>query len=349
LGSRETNGLPALAAHWDSAMSEATPRPHRYGDSSQLRNVQVSRKPGGSAPNPASVYILKQAASTQATQRSALARVAAILLDKGADPETFRWHELNYGDVARLRGELVATFAPATANRIMAAVRGTLREAWAAGLLDPDTRDRLLYGLKNARTGRLQTGRVLPGGEVAALLSACTREAGPAGARDAAIVVLMVAVGLRRGEVVGLNLADLDQQGATLRILGKGDRERRVPLVPGVAAHVEGWIAWRGCRRGPLFLPVRRGKVGRGRLTVSAVWRIVSQRAKAAGLPATAPHDCRRTAATSLLEAGADLAVTQRILGHASVTTTTRYDLRGLDASRRALELIHLPALGLGR
>ena len=272
--------------------------------------------------------------------------MAAILLDKGADPETFHWQDLNYADVARLRGELVAAFAPATANRIMAAVRGTLREAWAAGLLDPDARDRLLWGLRNARAGRLQAGRVMPQDEVAGLFAAIAQDPGPAGARDAAILALMVGAGLRRGEVVGLDLAHVDEPGATVRVLGKGNTERRVPLVPAVVAHLAGWIGWRGRWRGPLFVPVRKGVVRRGRLTVSAIWRVVSQRARGAGLPPTAPHDCRRTAATSLLAAGVDLAVTQRILGHASVTTTVRYDLRGLDASRRALELIHLPAPG---
>jgi integrase len=289
------------------------------------------------------VYIGKQAASTQATQRTALARVAAILLDKTTDPETFPWHRLTYADVARLRAELVTAFAPATANRIMAAVRGTLREAWAAGALDPDARDRLIYGLKNARSGRLAAGRVLGGGEVAAVFGACAQDPGPAGARDAAIFGLLVGAALRRAEVTGLDLADIDEPGATVRVLGKGNAERRVPLVPAVRGHVEGWLGWRGRRRGPLFLPVRKGKVGRGRLTVSAVWRVVAQRAKAAGLPTTAPHDCRRTAATSLLEAGADLGVVQRILGHRSIVTTTRYDLRSLDASRRALELVKIP------
>jgi integrase len=306
--------------------------------------VRKGGKAGGATPNPASVYIGKQAASTQATQRSALARVAAIVLERAADPEAFLWERLSYADVARLRAELVVAFAPATANRIMAAVRGTLREAWAAGLLDPDTRDRLVFGLRNARTGRLQAGRVLGRGEVAALFAECARDPGPAGARDGAIVALMVGAGLRRAEVVGLNLGDVDQVGASVRVLGKGDAERRVPLTRAVVPHLEGWLAWRGRGRGPLFVPVRRGKVQRGRLTVSAVWRVVAHRAKAAGLPATAPHDCRRTAATSLLEGGADLGIVQTILGHRSITTTTRYDLRGLDASRRALELIHLPA-----
>jgi len=337
-------GVRVSAGCRNRAMSEATSRSHRYGDSSQSRNAGSLEKRGGATPNPATVYIGKQAVSTKVTQRTALARVAAIVLEKGADPETFAWERLTYTDVARLRAELVAVFAPATANRIMAAVRGTLREAWAAGLLDPDTRDRLLYTLKNARAGRLQAGRVMPQDEVVGLFAAIAQDLGPAGARDAAILALMVGAGLRRGEVVGLDLAHVDEPGATVRVLGKGNRERRVPLVPDVVAHVESWVACRGRRRGPLFLPVRRGKVGRGRLTVSAIWRVVTERAKAAGLPATAPHDCRRTAATSLLEAGADLAVTQRILGHASPITTVRYDLRGLDASRRALELIHLPA-----
>jgi integrase len=293
--------------------------------------------------NPATVYIEKQARSTRATHRTALTRVAAILLDKGADPETLAWHAIRYEDAVRLRAELAAAFAPATVNRILAAVRGTLREAWAAGLLDPDTRDRLLYGLPNVRGGRLVAGRALSEGEIGRLFAACDRDRGPAGARDAAIVAVMVAAGLRRAEVAGLDLADVDETAASVRVLGKGNDERRVPLTPGVTVRLGVWLGWRGRGRGPLFKPVRRGQVRKGRLTGSAVWRVVATRARAAGLPATAPHDCRRTAATSLLSAGADLGTVKSVLGHRSISTTCRYDLRGLEASRRALELIHLP------
>jgi integrase/recombinase XerD len=315
-------------------------RTHRNSDSSLLEDKRRPKNAGTTTPNPASVYLAKQAHSTQATQRSALARVAAILLDRTADPETFAWHSITYGDVARLRGELVARFAPATVNRILAAVRGTLRETWAAGLLDQDARERLLYGLKNMRTGRLQAGRVLAGGEVAGLFQNCAQDLTPAGVRDAAIVGLMVGAGLRRGEVSALAVADVDLAGAAVRVLGKGDQERRVPLVAPVVAQLEAWLSERGRARGSLFAPVRRGKIRRGRLGVSALWRVVTRRAKAAGLERMSPHDCRRTAATTMLELGADLAIVQRILGHRNIATTTRYDRRGLEAERHAVGLL---------
>ena len=174
---------------------------HRKSNSSRLLNRVGTKKHARKRQNPASAYIGKQARSTQETQRTALASVAAILLDKVADPEAFAWHQLTYGDVVRLREALVARFAPATVNRILAAVRGTLREAWAGELLDPDTRDRLIYGLKNVRVGRLQAGRVLARGEVEAVIRACLVDPTPAGLRDGAIVALMVGAGLRRGEV----------------------------------------------------------------------------------------------------------------------------------------------------
>ncbi|TAM56796.1 MAG: hypothetical protein EPN53_01040 [Acidobacteria bacterium] len=309
------------------------------------RNSQLSRnrkKPATSTQNPATSYLARQAVSTRMTQRSALAKVAAILLDRLADPEVFEWHRLVYEDVVRLRGELVARFAPATTNRILAGVRGCLREAWASGLLEPDARDRLIYGLGNVRGGGLQAGRVLERREVDALLHACAADVTPAGVRDAAVVALLVGAGLRRAEVAGLDLADLDVAGATVKVIGKGSRARLVPLAGPVMARIDAWVGERGHRQGALFPPVRVGKVRKGRIGASAVWRVVARRAKAAGLAKTAPHDLRRTAATEMLGRGADLAVVQRILGHESVTTTTRYDRRGVAAARKAVELIEL-------
>jgi integrase/recombinase XerD len=315
---------------------------HRNPNSRNCPNSRNRDEAGSATPNPATAYLARQAVSTRATQRSALARVAAIVLDRLADPELFEWHLLRYEDVGRLRAELVTRFAPATVNRVLAAVRGTLREAWASGLLEPDGRDRLIYGLGNVRGGGLQAGRVLEHREVDALLRACAADLTPAGARDAAIVGMLAGAGLRRAEVAGLDLADVDVDGDTVKVLGKGSRERLVPLAPAVAARLAAWLGVRGRRPGALFPPVRHGKVRRGRIGASAVWRMVARRAEAAGLARTAPHDLRRTAATEMLGRGADLAVVQRILGHESVVTTTRYDRRGVAAARKAVELIEL-------
>ena len=122
---------------------------------------------------------------------------------------------------------------------------------------------------------------------------------------------------------------------------GKGDDERRAPLVAPVVERIEAWIAVRGNGRGALFVPISRwGRLRRGRLGPSGIWRLVQKRARSAGIPRMTPHDCRRTAVTMMLDAGADLAVVQRLVGHRNIATTARYDRRGLAAERRAAEMV---------
>jgi len=296
-------------------------------------------------PGAVEIYLARQQPSARSAQRGALRRMATLLAGEAADPETYPWHALAYGEVAHLREQLTALVAPATINRYAAALRGTLREAWALGMLDGETRDRLLHGFRNARVGRLQAGRVLPEAEVQALFGACSSDPHPEGRRDAAVIALLLGAGLRRAEAARLDVEDLDAEGASVRVRGKGDVERLAPLTSGVRAWVDGWLDARGRDPGPLFLAIRRHQVRTARVGAAALWRVVKRRAERAGLsrPAT-PHDLRRSSATAMLEGGADLAVVQRVLGHRRLETTTRYDRRGREAEHRAAELVHMPA-----
>lgn len=151
----------------------------------------------------------------------------------------------------------------------------------------------------------------------------------PAGLRDRAILELLYGSGLRISELVGLDVDDLDMEEGSVRVLGKGGREREVPL--GRAARdalarylAAGRPALASARsRGALFLN-RRG----GRLTRQGCARILARRARAAGIEArVTPHTLRHSFATHLLEGGADVRVVQELLGHASVATTQVYTL----------------------
>jgi integrase/recombinase XerC len=147
------------------------------------------------------------------------------------------------------------------------------------------------------------------------------------GLRDLAILELLYAAGIRVSELCGLSLGDLDASRRTVRVLGKGSKERVVPVgIPALRA-VEAWQddgrpVLRAARSGPaLFL----GAQG-GRIDPRTVRRMVHDRISAAGsVPDTGPHGLRHTAATHLLEGGADLRSVQEILGHASLSTTQIY------------------------
>jgi integrase/recombinase XerC len=145
--------------------------------------------------------------------------------------------------------------------------------------------------------------------------------------RDAAALELLYGAGLRAQELCDLDLSDVDRQGAALRVVGKGDRERRVPLGEPALAAVATWLshgrprlARPGADAGALLVSIR----GR-RLRPSDVRRILGRRARLAGLPARSPHALRHAYATHLLEGGAGLREIQQLLGHASAETTQIY------------------------
>jgi site-specific recombinase XerD len=152
----------------------------------------------------------------------------------------------------------------------------------------------------------------------------------------------LYAGGLRRAELVGLDLADYDQAAGTLKVKGKGSKTRLMPVVNGAAAALADWLAVRGDAAGALFLGTGNRQRG-GRLTTQAIYNTLVKRAAAAGIKPVSPHDMRRSFVGELLDRGADISTVQRLAGHANVTTTARYDRRGEATKRKAAELLHVP------
>jgi integrase/recombinase XerC len=160
---------------------------------------------------------------------------------------------------------------------------------------------------------------------------------GPERLRDAAVLELLYASGLRVSELAGLDLDDIDRARQTVRVLGKGRKERIVPYGSRAASALAAHLATRGDARGPLFAN-RRG----GRLTVRSIHSIVRQRAQACGITRrVSPHTLRHTFATHLLDAGADLRMIQELLGHSRLSTTQRYAHVGTDQLMRAYDAAH--------
>ncbi|WP_435744671.1 tyrosine recombinase XerC [Nocardioides sp. SYSU DS0663] len=165
----------------------------------------------------------------------------------------------------------------------------------------------------------------------------------PVGLRDVAMLELLYATGIRVGELVGLDVDDVDRDRDLVRVFGKGRKERSVPFGRPAARALDDWV-----RRGrpglavdgsgpALFLGVR-GK----RIDQRAVRTLVHRRiAEVPGAPDIGPHGLRHSAATHLLEGGADLRSVQELLGHASLATTQRYTHVTTDRLRRAYQQAH--------
>ncbi len=294
--------------------------------------------------NPATAYLARMALSAKTTQRGALRRAVVILTGEPGDPEEFTWSKLTHADVTRLREELVKTLAPRTVNRHLSGLRQVLTEAWAAGELDADALGRLRYVLRNVRARQLARGRVLSSREIEDLFRVCMNDGTPAGPRDGALLALLLGCGLRRQEVSGLNVGDIQLDAQLVKVLGKGRAERIVSLNASVVVWLERWFGVRGREGDALFPPIRQRKVRAGRISPAAVWHALRKRVRQAGLPRTvSPHDCRRTRATQLLQHGADVGIVGRTLGHQNVGTTLLYDYRGRAAEAQAADLVPLP------
>jgi site-specific recombinase XerD len=182
--------------------------------------------------------------------------------------------------------------------------------------------------------------------EVNRLLKSCVSD-GTAGARDAAVIALMWATGMRRSEVAGLDLADYDEETGGFLVRGKGRKERRVWISGGAAEYIGDWLRVRGSEAGALFWPVDRiGRMGRRRMTDQAVYNLLTKRGRLARIERFSPHDLRRTFVGNLLEAGADISTVRQLVGHADIQTTARYDRRGDEAKRRAAGLLRLQHFG---
>jgi integrase/recombinase XerC len=168
------------------------------------------------------------------------------------------------------------------------------------------------------------------------------RDRGAVGVRDVAILELLYATGIRVGELVGLDIDDVDDERMLVRVLGKGDKERAVPFGRPAVTALANWAHVRPelvtDRSGPALFVGARGR----RIDPRTVRRMVHERVAAVGdTPATGPHGLRHSAATHLLEGGADLRSVQELLGHASLATTQVYTHVSADRLRAAYRLAH--------
>ncbi|WP_296605812.1 tyrosine recombinase XerC [Nocardioides sp.] len=187
---------------------------------------------------------------------------------------------------------------------------------------------------------------VLRTDEAAELVRAAAEHAddgSPVGLRDVAMLELLYATGIRVGELVGLDVDDLDRERNVVRVFGKGRKERSVPFGRPAARALDFWIKQGRPRLAvpdsgaALFLGARGGRIDQ-----RAVRTVVHRRiADVPGAPDIGPHGLRHTAATHLLEGGADLRSVQELLGHASLATTQIYTHVSTDRLRRAYQQAH--------
>lgn len=245
------------------------------------------------------------------------------------------------GNVVDLRSGRTAGYAPATVNRRMAAISG-LFAFWA--MRDPQAPNPVPRGpaarrtAKGERSGMLghlakprarsqlrvreprRLPRCLKPDETRALVGSFRTD------RDRAIAGLMLFSGLRSGEVLGLAVSDVDVGRGWVRVVGKGDKERRVPVDPDVASLIQAYVLAERPDTGTAALFVVAKGPHRGRpLTPAGLRRVFRYHRDKAGVPAGHPHALRHSFGTALAEGGVDLPVLQALMGHDHVDSAAAY------------------------
>lgn len=250
-------------------------------------------------------------------------------------PRTLRGFAMELGD----RG-----LDPASQARILSTVRGFFKWLWETRRITRNPAS----GLRNPRQPK-RLPAFLTEGESRDLL-ALPVAADFTSARLACLLELLYASGLRVSELVGLDLQDLLQEERTLRVMGKGRKERLVPYHLQAAEALEAYLGFRSAHLAAKTLPPspalflnQRG----GRLTPTSVRALLRGALAAAAVRSRiSPHALRHSFATHLLNRGMDLRAIQELLGHASLSTTQRYTHLGLEELARTYEKAHPRAKG---
>lgn len=250
--------------------------------------------------------------------------------------------DLELGTLRRWLGRQSSDGASrATLARRSATARAFTAWALREELIDADPALRLKAPKREGSLpGVLQAGqltRILDG------LAASATEGEPLAVRSRAMVELLYATGIRVGELAGLDVDDLDMDRRTLRVIGKGNKERTVPYGVPAAMAVDDWLrrgrpALAKDHSGPaLFLGARGGRVDQRqvRALVNALFEALGDTS------VSGPHALRHSAATHLLDGGADLRAVQEILGHSSLATTQIYTHVSVDRLRKSYQQAH--------
>ncbi len=228
-----------------------------------------------------------------------------------------------------------------TVSRRAAAARTFFRWAARTGRIPTDPSVRLAApGRDKHLPGVLRQGQAE---ELMTLAAVASDDADPVAVRDRAVLELLYASGMRVGELTGLDVDDVDLESGTARVLGKGDKERIVPF--GRPAE-EALRVWLGTARpqlataqsGPALFLGRRGRRLDQRQVRSSLGRLLEH---LPDTPDLGPHGLRHSAATHLLEGGADLRTVQELLGHSSLATTQIYTHVSVERLRAAYQQAH--------
>ncbi|QLE59600.1 site-specific integrase [Nostoc sp. TCL26-01] len=313
-------------------------------DTQSLASPLVLAAPIPLSEHPAAVYLSSLGVGSRPAMRYALSAIARLLTNGNCDAMTLNWAALRYKHTAAVRAVLMENYTPAYANKMLCALRRVLKEALRLELMTAQDFARAV-DIANIKVSKQLRGRALSPTEIAALMAVCFDDPTPTGYRDAALLTILRGAGLRRTEVVNLDLGDFEQSTSALKVRGgKGGKDRSVYLPDSGLDVLLDWLSIRGVAAGPLLCHVNKsGRVVLRRLTSQAVLFILQKRGQQVGVRDFSAHDFRRTFISELLDSGVDISTVQKLAGHASPELTARYDRRDEQTKKRAVQNLNIP------
>ena len=298
--------------------------------------------------NPLTLYLTRLAPSSQLTMRYVLQDAADRLGFEDINLEDIDWHLLQPEHVIALVAALREDgYAPNTSSLYVNAVRGVMNEAWRLNLISQEHLLRMRT-VKAAPGTRLSQGRNLRRSLIREMMEVCAADPRPQGLRDAAVIGILYGSGMRKSESVNLDLAQINFEERSLRVIGKGNKEL-IKYAPDWAfAKLQAWLEFRReqLKEGEqddsfLFNRIRRGShITRERITKHAIYYIARQRGQQVGVKIM-PHDFRRSFITRVIEEH-DLSIAQKLAHHTNIQTTASYDVRDDNERRRAVDRFDL-------
>jgi integrase/recombinase XerD len=293
--------------------------------------------------NPAVLYLASLgSAKSRRVMQSRLKRFADLLNIE--DWKEIPWQSLDRPWLLLAKEALnTAGCVPQTINGMLALLKGVALQAWELQLISDHCYLRI-KNTKSVRGHRVAKRRLLEKTDLVMLLDDCLNDERLQGLRDAAMLSLLYSCGLRRSELVAIDVIHIDFKDRSVRVLGKGNKERLVYPPTRAWEMLQEWLEeGRGAKSGPLFCRIRKNsQMTLERLTDQAVYYIIQRLILKTGIDQFTPHDLRAWFISYLLDQGEDIKTVADIVGHADIRTTAGYDRRGEMRKRKANRSIDL-------
>jgi integrase/recombinase XerD len=296
---------------------------------------------------PAAVYLANLAPVTRTSNRGRLETLADLFMP-GSDAVTFPWHKVRYEHCVQVRSILASRYHYQTANNYLYVLRGILRECWRLGLMSTDAYHRAV-AVAPIKGTSLPAGRYVTPEEWERFFRNLVEDRTPLGARDLAMFAVLRATGIRKSELLGMEVDDYNPRDMTFTVTGKGNKQREVAADEWIRPLLEMWLRIRGPRPGALFCAVyRNGHIDpeHKNLSPSNLHVVLYRRIAEAGIQKFSLHDFRRNMATDLFDADVHIKTIMDQGGWERAETAMRYDRRPKSRMKAAVAHVRNPLGG---